>query len=474
MDQIRTFFRVMWQQRFWVLSITALIIASLCWMLAASDIDKQFQAEITKVNTGFQKVNQINSTQYHGNPEVNEKDRDQAQILRKRVLELWTTLFQKQKEEALVWPEEDLKARFINEIKDKQFDDPISRTSRNVYFNYIKENFEDLLKIVQAKDERSASGSARRGGGEYGGEFSEYGGGARASVDGEEDDDYLVRWLDQQEVADKMDFQEAPSARQIWVTQEDLWVYQTLLKVIADTNKAKGANRPDNTAIRTIMTLSVGKDAAARQARQGSILMPAVSTGGGRGEYGSEFGGEYGGGEYGGGGGYGSEFGGEYGGEFGGRGEYDGEGAGADDAVLLTGRYVDETGKPIEATEPSELGKTYRRLPVSMVLEMDERWVPKVLVECANATLPVEVTRLRVNPSESGEGFGGTGGTRGGGGEYGARGQSSSSAGMRDLSTVEIEGVVSIYFPPQKDEIPSVGDEEVEDLTTAAAETTLK
>ncbi|MEQ8837669.1 MAG: hypothetical protein RID07_12755, partial [Lacipirellulaceae bacterium] len=165
MDQIRAFFRVMWQQRFWVLSITALIVASLCWMLAASDIDKQYQAEITKVKGGFQKIQQINSTQFLGNPEVNEKDRKQAQILRKRVLKLWETLYEKQKEEALIWPEEDLKARFVNEISNKQFDDSISRTSRNVYFNYIKENFDDLLTIVKAKDERSSTGS-RGGGGE--------------------------------------------------------------------------------------------------------------------------------------------------------------------------------------------------------------------------------------------------------------------------------------------------------------------
>ena len=48
------------------------------------------------------------------------------------------------------------------------------------------------------------------------------------------------------------------------------------------------------------------------------------------------------------------------------------------------------------------MGTEFRRLPIRMVLMMDERWLPKVLVECANSPLPIEVQRLRINREKSG------------------------------------------------------------------------
>jgi hypothetical protein len=146
-------------------------------------------------------------------------------------------------------------------------------------------------------------------------------------------------------------------------------------------------------------------------------------------------------------------------------------GEGADpasaDAALLAFRYIDNEGKPIpDAT--AGLGVEYRRLPVRMRLQMDPRWIPKMLVECANAPLPVEVQRLRINPEKSGVGFdmaamggeggGGDGGYRGGMGGYrgggegrsygGEGGYSPSIAPTADLVTVEVEGLVYIYNAP--------------------------
>ena len=183
--------------------------------------------------------------------------------------------------------------------------------------------------------------------------------------DPEEDEDYLVDWLDQGELQSKLAFPKKPTTLQVWVTQEDLWVYETLLEVIKKTNEAKGAERPDNTAVRTIVQLEVGARAAGPST--GQILIPQASTGeegmggefggeyGGYGGYGGEFGGEYGGyggegGEYSRGGGYGGEFGGEYGGEYGGggRGGYGGEGGGGGDGTLLVRRYLNAEGEPDE------------------------------------------------------------------------------------------------------------------------------
>src|SRR5690606_3048815 len=135
-------------------------------------------------------------------------------------------------------------------------------------------------------------------------------------------------------------------------------------------------------------------------------------------------------------------------------------------------------------------GTEFRRLPVRLVLQMDERWLPKVLVECANASLPIEVQRLRINAEKSGvdkegQAFELTGGATGGmgmgrgdmgmpmgrppamgmgrpmGREMGGMGMNSSlsAAEMANLATVEIQGVVYIYLPPDKSILAVPGDE---------------
>jgi hypothetical protein len=192
------------------------------------------------------------------------------------------------------------------------------------------------------------------------------------------EEDYLVQWLDQGNLRQQLEFTGVPSAQQIWVTQEDLWVYETLLRAIANTNKERGATRPDNTAIRVIQSLEVGAPAAMAMAQESMILMPVDAMAAAGGEVAPTDPGMMG------------------------REGMGMPGEGVDmDAMLLQNRYIDAEGKPI-ADASTGMGTEFRRLPIRMVLMMDERWLPKVLVECANAPLPIEVQRLRINREKSG------------------------------------------------------------------------
>ena len=95
-------------------------------------------------------------------------------------------------------------------------------------------------------------------------------------------------------------------------------------------------------------------------------------------------------------------------------------------AYLLSGRYLDAEGKPIPfggggaarsgrpaapapaadpaaAGQPLDLtvfGQEYKRLPVRMALRMDQRWLPRLIAECASQPLQVEVQEVRINPPE--------------------------------------------------------------------------
>ncbi|TWU28267.1 hypothetical protein [Bythopirellula polymerisocia] len=465
MDQIRAILKVMWKQRFWILSVMAVVIALVCWSMAASDLDAKFAQRKTAIQKAFSDMQSLSGQQTYHNNDVIAADKKEVDIQKVHVLDLWKNLYERQRSAVLSWPKE-LGDEFTDYIDKRKFGDSISIKMRTIYQNYIENRIDGLLDIVKAQKIEGTAGAGGYGGGEFGGRGGyggeggrgggyggEYGGGAAYQPAGAtgaaEDEDYLVQWLDQDNLRAKLFFDKKPSAMEIWVTQEDLWVYETLLNVIAKTNEARKATRPDNTAVRAILALEVGQAASLASSQPGRVYIPVASSGGmGEGGYGGEMGGY--GGEGGGYGGRGGE--GGYGGEFGGgMGGYGGEGMeGGGDELLLGSRYLGEDGTPLPAGDPESFGTEYRQLPIRMNLMMDQRWLPRLLVECANSPLPIEVNQVRVNPDKSEEGFGQQGGMMGGG--YSTNLDIPASP---YLAQVEIKGVVYIYMQPNEEQLGS-------------------
>jgi hypothetical protein len=429
MDQVRAIAKVIWEQRFWVLSVLGLIVALVCWNMASGQLDTAFSSRKSAITGQFTAVSGLSSKAVHANDVVIEENKKQVAKQTEIVNAVWEQLYNRQKEAVLKWPKE-LGPQFIEGVENLKFRDQIPINLRSTYQNYISKRFDGLLEIVDAKKLDEGMGG---GGYEMGRRGMPMDGGG----DGLVEEDYLVQWLDQDKLRMKLAFTtDKPTALQIWVTQEDLWVYEALLKVIANANKARGATRPDNTAIHTILALEVG--AAASQGpgmNKGKIYMPAASgtdasmaggyeMGGMRGDYGPEGGGAP---------------------MDGGRGGYGMDGATGDpaavDAALLQSRYLDDVGAPLAGD--GDLGKEYRQLPVRMDLYMDQRYLPHLLVECANSPLPIDVKQVRINPEKSMNGFGGNMGSTttmipGGG----------ALPSDPSFAQVEIKGVVFIYNEP--------------------------
>ena len=139
---------------------------------------------------------------------------------------------------------------------------------------------------------------------------------------------------------------------------------------------------------------------------------------------------------------------------------YGGEMGGADP---LANRYLDSEGQPYGG-EPEDA--EFRRLPVRMRLTMDQRWIPQLLIECANAALPIEVKQLRLNPNQSGAGFGSTANRSFRGSSRGLRGMDSLEADA-NLADVEIRGIVYIYNKPDETvlEVPGLDEDQLADVT---------
>jgi hypothetical protein len=465
MDKVRAFLKVVWKQRFWVLTVLAPLIAAVCWMSASGKLQAEFQANKSTIDGHFSTMQQISSNPIHGNDQVNEAELREAVKISKSVRALWQELYETQREKVLSWPDA-LGANFKNYIERRPFQSRIAISWRRLYLDYIKKQFDELLQIVDAKKLETAGGVGGMAGlGREGMAVSPemVGPGGETLVR-----DYLVDWLDQGELATYLRFGgQVPSSLQVWVAQEDLWVYETLLKVIARTNDARGARRgAENSAIRVIIELQVGAKAALAMNQKGNVVAPAAATGegvmdpSGVGVDPSQMGDPM----------------------------AMGDGTGGVDATLLVNRYIGPDGKPI-ADATAGLGVEYRQLPVRMLLTMDQRWIPKLLVECANAPLPIEVQRVRVNPEQSATGtIGGTGGGMGQEGMMGGRsgfssGYSSGASGFAggsanappmppaiaaDYATVEIQGLVYIYNEPSAEQLSVPGAEETDAGATPA------
>ena len=169
-------------------------------------------------------------------------------------------------------------------------------------------------------------------------------------------------------------------------------------------------------------------------------------------------------------------------------------------AMLLAGRYLDAAGKPIggdvgmaggeggAALDPAaappavelDTNAPFKRLPIRMVLQMDQRWITHLISECANQPLQVEVTEVRINPTDvAGGASGGAMMGRGGEGSYGPgrsgggySGRSGGGGGMAgtgstlqvhtpgqlvtfnaqpNLATVVIQGMIYIFQEPNQE-----------------------
>jgi hypothetical protein len=443
MDKVRTFLVIVYQQRFWVLSVVGVLVAVVCWQLSSSSLEKEFTSNLGKIESQFNSISTLNNQGFFPNPQVNEKDLEQAVKLSGMVESLWQELYDRQRKEVLSWPKV-LGPEFVRKVEPLKFGDTIDNEMREQYLNYIKDRFNGLLEIVKAKKvkERGSQsggyGSRMEGG--YGGQDAYGETGGQSATTGEEEEDYIVLWPGQTILQQELRWASTPSTLKTWVTQENLWVYETLLKVIAETNNARGATRPDNAAIRIITALDVGGKASAN--KMPARIHSPLAAGGGGGEEGMAMGM--------GNGGEGGMGGGEGGMGYGGEG---GEGNG--DAQLLTARYLDAEGNPVDGEVETLAEEPYRRLPVRMILMMEQRWISQLLVFCANQALPIEVQGLRVNPGKAAVGFGAGGSSR-----STSRMRGVDSQVVVGLATVYLRGVVSIYNPPSQDQLTVPGAEE--------------
>lgn len=486
MDHVRKILGWLKQNHFWVLSVLIVLISLFCWWTASGTMRKLYKENETKISGGFQQVDSILRDPFHPNPQIKNQQSKEYDQLREAVKTLWQQLYDAQSKGVLIWPEA-LLPQFVETVKKLQFGDEIPDRWREHYQNYIFRHFPKLPEKIGARAIQegqsgvAGSGFTRRG-------MSPEGPGISTSGELEDDGNFICEWSpeDQQVVRDELEFQNVPSALRVWCTQENLWVYHTLLDVIRNTNTAANATRISNAAVRRVYALQVGQMAApfSRQPNRIYKLPTPAAAAGAESELTAS-------GPSGvGGPGAGME--GFSGGEFTRGGLAAGGQTGPmseaqERTLLLHGRYLGDDGKPIPfgaggaevGAEPVDMGpappldltifgKEYKRLPVRMVLEMDQRYLPRLIAECARQPLQIEVQEVRVNAPEllTGGAGGGAMTSRGSFNEAGGAGGQlmPELTGVQrfnphpEIATVGIQGVIYIFNKPDPELLKPPGE----------------
>ena len=431
MDQLKVAFRYIKRIHFWIICPLITLIGIAAWFMAVGALDEQREEYVSSINSAYGNV--ASWTAPHPNDKVAQEMSTLIEKTRNEIKEAWQNKAAQQIE-VLKWPDfpwdQGTKARFLNVVEplrpierfvtineetksvEIEKDNQLNKAMREMYKEYIEDELPRLAKTAGAV-------WAIKGG--------------RVLLDTEEQNNAIVDWdVDSQQKINKQHFAEkwkqsgggaVPSTLEVLYAQEDLWVLGHLMQIIARTNE--GATTRHSAAIRKILDIQIGKAAVESEVQIVSVGEQEKKEGRRR--------------------------------------------EPPDPTAIVNpadGRYVDNNYEPLTAdvlqqfmgnSESSiDIEQAYlavaKRIPLRMRVSMDQRAINKLLVECSNSELTVEVRQLTIDSQEEG-GKGRRGGGLGGGFEganaFNAGGGAAKNAGSQfpfDLE-VEIYGIVSIYNP---------------------------
>jgi hypothetical protein len=457
MDKLKIFLAVVKKYQFWFLCGAAILVAAVCAWLAISDLSEQYRQQTTKIDGDFK-----NAVIQPGHPNQGIIDKVHAQHddLKRNIFAAWETLYKEQKEKN-PFPTEVLGEPFRKRFEKLKPQGELAFRDRERYQNFIRDYLPKLREIVKVRHPiddktpgRPAAGAHAapempRPGAEMPRGMGDIGvpGGPTAGLDANIEMVGLVDWneSDYDKLLKRFDWPQTPSTLTVVMAQEDLWVYLALLRVIQNTNQ--GAANQSNAAVKRIDLLEIGKDAISTWRTSASPIFSG-SKPGAAGPVGPGMSDAL------------------AGTALGNLGALPGQGvsaAGSEEQVkrdLMESRYIDEKGNPLPYQADYPYVKhpfaEFKMMPVCISLVIDQRKLPKFLVECANSNMPIEVRRVRllkgqVTTTSGGDmAAGGMPGTRAGPSPVESMGPvGSQDAGQYEVP-VEIHAIIYIYNPPDK------------------------
>jgi hypothetical protein len=416
MDKVKLYLTILKKHHFWVLCGIVTICGFVSWWMGSQSLATEANSHLSTVKGAYDKVRGITNPV---NPSFAAAVEKAHTDLKKQAFKVWQDQYKKQ-QEILKWPENLGQKEFVDIVQPLSPEQPIPEVLRRRYRNLIfPKAWERLYEIVDMRHfpvdlaNPLAAGQMPTGQVPMGqlpmGQLAAPIDPATIAPVG------IVEWPEENRTLlverYKFDPSATPSDVKVRLTQEDLWVLQDMAEVIAETNatvakRLKVSLDAGNAAVKKIESLDVAQWAidAAQHDEPMIFSMSPQTTGGPMGMGGSMMPGM--------GGSMMPGMGGSMMPPMGGSmmppmadGTAGAAGTAADlaalrDTQLLEGRYLDDLGQPLPAASVQAGGTPpyaeFRQLFVRMRLVVDQRRLPELLAACANARLPIEVRRLRI------------------------------------------------------------------------------
>lgn len=380
MDQLKPYLLAIKKHHFWILLSLLVITASLVWYWGTGDLETKFTADKSKNEGAFRKVGPLRSatqTNEPPNPKYKEAVDKMTDKLATGVVDAWKRLFSKQMDVLTVNDKVPEMVPYL--IDEKFFQKEIPVKLRNDFFNneVIEDDFRKLFTILNLRrpngvnpvDEGGPAGQPQNGPPEG-----------------------LVVWNAKplpRAMMLRYKTVKTPSSDRIRMLQEDLWVFRSMFKVIANINQRpidvwlqimEGATPPTDKAPVDQANVPI-KQIDFCDLAQYAVSMAAAAPG--RVQLAEEDAGNIVAGLDRGGGGF----------------AVGTQGGDEEDAKLREGRYIDGRNQPV--VDPSAPPFTeFKQIFVQMTVLMDQRLIPVLVSECANAELTIETRQVLVDLSQ--------------------------------------------------------------------------
>ncbi|HEX3655186.1 MAG TPA: hypothetical protein VHV55_05245 [Pirellulales bacterium] len=356
MKDLKRYLAALRKHHFWVLSGLILIVGLTTWARASRDLQTRFDDNRNKLKSTFTMLAGLRDGT-KPNEKFTEGLRNERTTLRSQVFDAWKDVSLKQKgdkkekiEGITVWPPE---VDDINKLA------PNERIPEDLRQNYMSSalpaEWDRLFKAVQI---RHPKGQGNPDDQPARGQTVEYEG--------------IVVWDQEQREAlvKRYQVQEIPSDLRVRVTQEDMWVFQSMIDLVVRLND--GATDTLAATVKRIDKLELaqwavadaqknpGADLKAKKAEGENEIAAAAPMAPMAGEQAIV--------------------------------ALPGAQDHKEDKWLLEGRYLDQKNQPISADDALKNPPfaEFKQMFVSMQFVMDQRRIPELLAECANSPLRIE------------------------------------------------------------------------------------
>jgi hypothetical protein len=391
MDKIKLALAQLKKHHFWVLCGLIVATALVSWAQATAYLADRTEKRMKALDGEFQAVLNVVQQPNHPNEAVIKAVRDAIDGagdkpgVKQNVLKAWDILYKDQKRKNAL--PEVLGEKFIRDFE-KGPDAELDPDDLDTYMYKIEKYFPklfDMIDLRRPKDDNAAGIRAHpsheptphappaRGPHNPGGDAE------KVDMVG------TVEWDDANldQLQKRFHWDDRPDTKEVRLAQEDLWVYEALLRIIKDTNQG---TTYDTAAIRKIEALEIGPQAVESWHKAEETVFRSGGSSGAAPGAGAMMGGAF------------TKA--SHGNVPPIRGGFESRKLSESQKLSpLADRYVDDKGKPL-SDETKQPYAEFKMMPINLRLVIHQKKITRLLAHCANSNMPIQVRTVRVRPGE--------------------------------------------------------------------------